>query len=360
MLNPALHHQLQLLFGEVRITHEDEPLVFGTRSDCDGVKRKWKEQSGESYNVCCPICGDERFRLSISYAWGLDKEQKYPTSKLVNCFNERCQEQYDEDDKLSRGNAHMWLVQRLRNSYLKQVEDGEVLVKPVVKDRKKETILPFPKPEWCVPVSELPEQHPVYQYIRADRKFDPVVLYKNWGVVLAEQYPVSANDKDYSWLAGRLFIPTPGNGWQARAADEKSKPKYFSCPGWKKSHQLYGINYARKCADFVLLCEGVTDVWRVDGPAVAIFGKSISLPQLTNIRKNWGLVGVLLDPDTEEDEVNSMRRAIAQLSQVGLQVFRVTLSGQKDAALCTYSHLWDCIERSAASAGYPQVRRPHA
>lgn len=359
MLNPALYHQLQVLFGEVRITHEDEPLVFGTRTDCNGDRRKWKEQSGETYNVCCPICHEERFRLSISYAWGLDKEQKYPTSKLVNCFNERCQEQYDEDDKLSRGNAHMWLVQRLRNSYLKQVENGEILVKSVVKDRqKKEVVLPFPKPEWSIRPVELSEDHPAMKYIRA-RNFEPAML-DSWGVVLAEEYPVIANDKNYSWLAGRLFIPTPGSGWQARSVDEETKPKYFSCPGWKKSHQLYGYNKARQCSDFVLLCEGVTDVWRVDGPAVAIFGKSISLPQLTNLRKNWGLIGVLLDPDTEDDEVNSMRRAVTQLSQVGMKVFRVTLSGQKDAAMCTYSHLWDCIERSASSAEYPQVRRPHA
>ena len=176
--------------------------------------------------------------------------------------------------------------------------------------------------------------------------------------MVANQFPISANGKDYGWLAGRLFIPTPG-GWQARAVDD-SKPKYYSCPGWKKSEHLYGLNYARKWRDFTLVCEGVTDVWRVDGPAVGLFGKTISTKQATMLRKQWSLVGMLLDPDTETDSTNSMRRAIHQLSNIGIQVFKVTLTGVKDAGDCTYSHLWNCIERSAATAGFDCVKRPHA
>jgi hypothetical protein len=109
-----------------------------------------------------------------------------------------------------------------------------------------------------------------------------------------------------------------------------------------------------------MLCEGVTDVWRVDGPAVAIFGKTLANEQVMKIKRNWDTVGVLLDPDTEDDSVNSMRRAMSQLSHAGLKVFRVTLPGVKDAGSCTYKKLWDCIEQSAATNKFIEVRRPHA
>jgi hypothetical protein len=357
MLNPALYAQLQRLFPQgVKIANDDEPLVIGTRTDHNGEKRRWKEQSGETYRVCCPICGDERFRLSISYAWGLDSKEKYPTSKLVNCFNERCQEKFDEDAP-DRGNVRLWLERRLRNSYMRQIQNGDITIKPVVKDRRVEKAVPFPQPDWVSPVNQLPEGHPAVRYLHG-RKFDLDTLYLWWGCVVADQYPLSANGKSYDWLSGRIFIPTPG-GWQARAVDD-SKPKYFSCPGWKKSEHLYGINLARKYPDFTMLCEGVTDVWRVGGPAVAIFGKALSTAQVMKLKKNWSTVGVLLDPDTETDDVNSMRRAVNQLSQLGIKVFRVSLTGHKDAGDCEYGHLWDCIEKSADSAGFNFVRRPHA
>ena len=357
MLNSKLYNSLKTLFGEVRITNEDQPLVIGSKRDHDGKVRRWKEQSGETYNVCCPICGDARFRLSISYAWGLDKQEKYPTSKLVNCFNERCQERYDEN-MVNRGNARLYLERHLRTKYLQQAQAGNVHVKPVVKDRsRKEATIPFPEAAWCDPLSELPEAHYVTQFIRS-RNFDPVVLYKTWGVVFCNEYPVRANGKLYGWLADRLFIPTPNDGWQARGVRSDQTPKYFTCPGWKKSHQLYGCDVARKFPAFTLLCEGVTDVWRVGGPAVAIFGKTLSHSQAMQLRQNWNTVGILLDPDAERDAVNSMRRATNQLNNVGVRTFRVTLPGQKDAADCTYDTLWRCIERSAQQATLPQVKRP--
>lgn len=358
MLNPKLYTALKAVCPEgVRITNEDEPLVFGQRLGPDGKFKKWKEQSGEQYYVCCPICGDERFRLSISYAWGLDTKQKYPTSKLVNCFNERCQEKHEEG-AIGGGNVLRWLEQHLRSSYLRAIKSGAVTISPIIRERKREDMIPFPKPEWCQSLAQLPEKHPAIKYIR-ERKFDPAELATVWGVVYANQYPVRANNKDYSWLAGRLFIPTVGEGWQARAADEVNKPKYFSCPGWKKSEGLYSQQRARAFT-YVMLCEGVTDVWRVDGPAVAIFGKTLANEQVMKIKRNWDTVGVLLDPDTEDDSVNSMRRAMSQLSHAGLKVFRVTLPGVKDAGSCTYKKLWDCIEQSAATNKFIEVRRPHA
>lgn len=369
MLNPLLYAALQKLFPDgVKITNEDEPLVFGTRLGPDGKLKKWKEQSGEQYNVCCPICGDERFRLYISYAYGLDglkigkyaagtiAGEKFATSRLVMCHNERCHEHFDELAD-SRGNLHIWLVQHLRGSYMRSLAAGNVRVAPVVKERKHEKRIPFPRPEWSSPINLLPEEHPAVVYMRG-RNFDPDVLYKTWKVVYAREYPVEANGKNYSWLAGRLFIPTVGDGWQARDIEGKAKAKYFSCPGWKKSEGLYNTERAREYP-FTLLCEGVTDVWRADGPAVCIFGKTLSNEQVLKLKKNWGTVGVMLHPDTETDQGSSLRRAMNQLATAGLKVFRVTLSGEKDAAECTYTHLWDCIERAAALCKFDDVRRPH-
>lgn len=344
MKNPTLHSALNNIFqgaGGVMIANENEELVIRPRIDVDGKMRMWKELSGEQYRVCCPICGDRRHRLYISYAWGMDNVLKWPASKLVVCHNEGCQGKYSALAPF-RGNAVTYLTQNMR-AYLKNNEFRCADIKVVANDVQIE---PLAFPTNGIAPANLPAGHPALKYL-AERRFDPVVLYNTYGVVYVQYYTEkSATGKSYSWLSDRLFIPMDGGGWQARAIDG-STPKYFTSPGWKKSAHLYGFQQARKMPT-VIVVEGVTDVWRVGPQALGLLGKVISMPQLDILRRCWGAVGIALDPDAGADRL----KAFNMVSKLpNMKAFLVTLPGDKDPADCTYSQVWDCIERDAAVAG---------
>ena len=82
----------------------------------------------------------------------------------------------------------------------------------------------------------------------------------------------------------RLLIPViAGNvlvGWQLRRLVDLPKDPYkYLNSDMKKSAVLYNMDNAKFCRDIVI-CEGVTDVWRVGRNAVALFGKHCSPAQL--------------------------------------------------------------------------------
>ena len=72
---------------------------------------------------------------------------------------------------------------------------------------------------------------------------------------------------------------------------------------------------AEKSPDITfVICEGVTDVWRVGRNAVALFGKHCSPAQLEVMKALWGFSGsavVCLDGDARKDAghlVNQLRK----------------------------------------------------
>lgn len=349
--NPGLYKSLKGIFKEVRIANEGEPLVIKKRQSITGKPKLWKEAGGEEYRVCCPFCNDRRFRLYINHAWGLDATAKYPSSKLVVCHNEHCEQNKDDSE-----NPLKYLQRKLR-PYFSDIKRGLI---PTIAAPTEEEInaaadpLMFPKPEWCKQFSDLPDNHDAVKYW-LQRKFDLGVLEERWKVVWAEQYPVERAGKKYNWLAGRVFIPTPDDGWQARSLESDDKIKYFSCPGWKKSRCIYNIDEARK-HPFAVVVEGVTNVWRIGSPAVAIFGKSLSEAQAKRMSENFNTVALLLDPDAYTGDKLGLK-ALTALRRRIPNVFKVTLpEGRKDAAECTFDMVWNCIERDSRLAGVPVLR----
>ena len=355
MLNPSLYGKLKRLFSFVDIANEGCPIMVEDRRHA-GLVQRWKTSSGEQYRVNCPCCGDQRARLYISYAWGMDRIVGFPTSKLVVCHNEHCEEN-DEPGAPFRNNPRTYLELKL-NPYFSDIRKGLVtLGRPdenAVAQRREKLI--FPKPEWSKKLHEMHERHPAVEYFRDARKFDLELLYNDYGVVFADEYPVKAGDKDYSFLAGRVFIPVTHNntavGWQARIADNNdvSKTKYFNCPGWHKSQSIYNLDAARQHT-LGLLVEGVTDVWRVGNGAFSTFGKDISMAQEELIVSNFDAVGVLYDPDTDTDMRKSALLAISRLSRKISKVFRVYLPDNRDPADCSYDLVWSCIRRDAQKVG---------
>jgi len=210
---------------------------------------------------------------------------------LAICFNERCD------------------VSRLHDELQFYLSD-----KPFVGRSPFAPFTPLPLPftevtlpGLCMPLSSLEAGHPARVYI-TKRRFDPYELTELYGVSCC--LDVEADERGFipgtKWLAAycknRLIIPMYRMGklvgWQARALDEYSRPKYYTMPGYRKSMTLYNRDRAQS-HDFGVVVEGVTDVWRVGPCAVAILGHSISNAQRDLIYAFWqrGGMCLLLDPD---------------------------------------------------------------
>ena len=341
MLNPTLYKRLAALYGEVKIANENEPIIIHRREE-NGRSRPWKVQGGEEYRVCCPDCGDTRHRLYVNHAYGTDVVVGYPAHKLVVCHNEHCESNGRLLEDLKRG----------LYSYFNRAKRENVLLPS--EDMAPREPLPFPKPEWTIPLTQLPQMHPASIYL-AIRNFDREELEKRWGVVYCDRYEVDKRE----WLGGRLFIPCGGMGWQARAVGD-SKIKYYTCHGWKKTESVYNLSEARK-AMFCVVMEGVTKVWRLGptAPGVAIYGKRISEKQVEMLSRNFDRVLLVLDNDAYEStalKLSDGDHTLALLSRRIPKTLRIKLP-VNDPGDMTKDALWDQLMQQASANGYKEVLR---
>ncbi len=147
---------------------------------------------------------------------------------------------------------------------------------------------------------------------------------------------------------GRLFdsfrnrvmfpiIDVSGNviAFGGRVMDD-SLPKYKNSsdtPVFKKSRNLFALNYARKhCADRILLCEGYMDVIALHAAgfpfAVATLGTAITPDQarmLTHYTKK-----VILSYDSDEAGQKATMRALRLFEETGMDVKVLKMTGAKD------------------------------
>jgi hypothetical protein len=287
-LNPSLYGQLKSRFGEVRVSNEGEPFRSRLRRDPYAPDRTKEEilDSGEEYRVCCPYCGDKRFRLYINHKWGTVDETGVPHwGRLINCFNEKCpMDQF----------ASVYLKRYIGN------RPGLGASAPAVDE-------PIVRTEWpgqCVKLTDLERNHPAIQYV-VGRKFDPVELVDLWDVRYCNSCKSSPNYVS-TLVEGRLVVPIYWEkqelvGWQTRAING-SIPKYYTMPGLKKRRILYNGQRAQKYTTGILV-EGVTSAWRVGQRAVATLGKSVSYVQhqlLCTYFRDKALAN-MLDPDAWDD-----------------------------------------------------------
>jgi hypothetical protein len=328
---------------------------------------------GETYWVCCPRCRDTRNRLCVNHAWGLtDDETGTRNWWMVHCFNENCQ----KEEGFVRD-----LEARLTFVGGKAGGTGQLDYSNLVRTREVST-----PPGPCVRLDELPPTHHSHRLLRG-RGHDPAKLGQHFGVsyCIASKMP---------FANGRVIIPVAMNdkldGWQARYVDadgggsvealyhcgrcgyfavppppgvkppprlpcpacgeEGSKvPKYFSEPGWHKSDAL--LNYDRaKAWPFVVLTEGPLDAFRVGspsapdepGPAVCLFGKSLSPMQKKMVFENWfrGAVLVLMDGDAFESNQNILEDLKGNFRG---GVAAVSLPNDRDPGDCDHDLLWRLI-----------------
>ena len=329
VLCPDLYFRLRRHFGKVRVSNRGEGLVMSPGA-MGGKPRV--VSSGEHYSVCCPWCGDTRYRLFINHRWF---EHRY----MANCFNETCCTKGDSG-KHRLNQLYLWLF------------NTSAMVSLTVRSSKVNLddyapSLEFVPPEGCVSLSSLPEDHEAILYIKS-RGYNPSVVEKYLGVgwISEEAVPL---------LRSRLYIPAySGNkllGYQARVISEKSvsKQKYINPPGMKKSKIIYNLDNA-SAQNLVVICEGPIDVWSIGPAGVAIFGSDCSYRQLSIIGENFNGkdIAVALDGDASykaDALVESIRGAAARS-----HVFKVPMAAGEDPGDLRLE-LWRRIENCLVEGG---------
>lgn len=148
------------------------------------------------------------------------------------------------------------------------------------------------------------------------------------------------NGRTYDYFRNRVMFPiidVSGNviAFGGRVMDD-SKPKYLNTsdtPGFKKSKNLFALNYAKKnCAEQLILCEGYMDVIALHAAgfenAVATLGTAITQEQARIISKYTK--NVLISYDMDDAGRRAADRAMKLLADVDVDVKILRMNGAKD------------------------------
>ena len=270
-LVPELYRRLEERFGHVKISNEGESMVIQESASptakrevsMSGGAAKMRREiihPGEYYRINCPRCpdGDTRHRLWINH-----RAAEFPW--LIVCYNEDCYNSPEARDAL--------LMKIFDTRRPPRVE-----VKPGKTDNAKLSTTDWPGE--TIPLHELPHNHPANDYLY-ERGYDPFLLSQTYSLRFCEE------SQEFRQCRGRIIIPVVMRGqmvgWQARFVGERNwkdspSPKYWDKPGMPKRLMLYNHDQAAKYP-FVVVEEGVTDVWSTGPMAVSIRGGTVTFQQ---------------------------------------------------------------------------------
>ena len=150
----------------------------------------------------------------------------------------------------------------------------------------------------------------------------------------------SKTGKYFDYFRGRIMFPIIDNfgnviAFGGRAIGDK-EPKYLNSsdtPAFKKSRNLYSLNFARTCcSEELILCEGYMDVIGVNlaglSNAVATLGTALTTDQARIMAKYTKKVVIAYDSDGAGTAAT--KRAIPMLTDAGLEVRVLHMDGAKD------------------------------
>ena len=147
--------------------------------------------------------------------------------------------------------------------------------------------------------------------------------------------------RPFDYFRNRVMFPiidVTGNivGFGGRAMDDQTKPKYLNTsdtPGFEKKRNLFALNYAKNHAvEQLILCEGYMDVIALHAAgfesAVASLGTALTSNQARLMAKYTKQVVICYDSD--EAGQRAANRAMALLTEAGLDVRVLKMAGAKD------------------------------
>jgi hypothetical protein len=333
-----LHRLLSHQFPSVKVCERDP---IAARAPSSRRKGRTKATGSVGFLVDCPFCGDDAQQLYIDARFGTyDRATGSDNLDLAVCLAFDCVDDAWAQKGLAEqvfanasGPGHSALS--LMACQVPAPDDVLKAVEP---------------PEEVVPVDQLTPAHPAAAYLTS-RGYDLGELSSRWGVGYCRW-------SRYRLMRGRVYVPVCQDtrlvGWQGRWPGEldwgaEDIPKYFTMPGLRKSQLLYNEDLARR-QPLVVICEGVTDVWRVGPAGVALFGKTASRQQLLRLTAGW--MGkpavVLLDADAQAD---AEELATSLWPFFRDRLVRVTLPDGMDPGSCSRDELWGFVRAEAARQG---------
>lgn len=279
VLNPKLYRYLQRRFGEVRVVKAGETRV----EHWDG-RENVVDRAGESYDLCCPLCGDNRYRLSISYLWLTqpDRTRTRRITSLAHCYNEDCGVREEE--------FYGPIMQALDSDSFDGLLEAVEALQPPPPPRVAVRL-----PTNRVLLRDLPPDHPALEFLREK--------YRDFSVPLFEQYQAEfcwQGDAVYPMAGQRVIFPVYDGqelvGWQGRSVLKHEKErKWYLNPGFRKIlYRQHEINRA----DPLIIAEGITSSMFMGPQATAIFGKTLDYGRQTQVAAGWADVLIATDPDT--------------------------------------------------------------
>jgi len=302
VLNPALYDALRKVFRHVGISNQGIRLNGYHMEGLDGIKRLRVTDPGEYYVVSCPFCRDTGKHLYINHCWGVrDSENGRRNLWLAHCFLNECLRDWEKRKAL----ADMLCAYDLRSRSGLVVVEHRPPTEPLIRHNL---------PSDYLQLKEFPPNWNACRYVRS-RGFSPRELSDVWKIGYSLQayrgqprlvIPIYACFMSFDDLDELEQIKDIWGlaTFQSRALCDADEPKYYFMPGSRKSQLLYGINRVPRSGDSpIVVCEGVTDVWRFGPGAVAIFGKSISEEQCKLLRTFFPGrdIVVMLDPDAASE-----------------------------------------------------------
>lgn len=353
-LSPTLYNLLVQNFGQVKIANAGCKMVASQPvATLNGRPRREVLSSGEYYRVCCPFCRDTRYRLWVNHAYGqLESNGQYRNTWLAHCYNdEKCLD--DTDNRYS-------LADRILG--FKNSQERKQLVMPIAQGTMELAELrPHEPPGTLFRYGDLPVNHEARTYL-GGRGFSTQMLDDQYCVMFCTYAP-----RQYHEAQGRIIVPVYMDGvcvgWQGRLPFDAPKtwykdnrPKYYTCPSMARSQLLYNWDIARHYP-FLVIEEGVTDVWATGPFAVSTLGASLSWPQksLLMFAQAGKPLVFIWDPEAwleMEGTMMDLRRARSN------QIVEVHLPADTDPGQYTQDAMLRIIYGQASQQGVrlPEVR----
>ena len=275
--------------------------------------------SSNEVHVCCPICGDTRYRMYINLVSG-----------LVYCHN--CQYKGDIVRLVSDvEHIPIFMARQKIESVVETPVEGSLseylLNKSIYATpytiQKRAIRLPSEFKLLHTSTSYIAQQAKRYLYKRGIT--DQQIEYHGMGYCTSGEYEQ------------RVIIPIVQEDqlkfWVARAFNNhmfpKEKSPHTDFYQWKKSEVVFNLDTAIKTYNSMVICEGVFDALSWGTIGVALLGKSLYEPQLVSILQYRDLltegVYVCLDADARNDTI----KLATELSQY-FKVYVVTIPEDYD------------------------------
>jgi len=415
VLNPTLYHMLSMACrpgrmagfglqgGEVKITNQGHPMVGSYVQDFLYKSRPGEARTntprfklniadwGESYNVCCPYCGDLRHRLKISHRFNVhDAIVNSRNLHLIHCFNEGCHQEADFRDLFFKridlaGNSMMNIHAA---PSMRMVAPSDAVTRPVE------------LPGSLTPVGSLDKTHPARVFlesrgynvrklseyfkiglctesrVRMARNRVIVPIYKGgalqgWqGRYIGETgdgnckklYSCTNNFCEFMWRHEGEDKPQTCPSCNSTEYKPRAVPKWISGTGTKLGQTLYNYDNARTY-NFSVVVEGPMDAVKVGsptqgdvpGPAVSVFNHILTAQQRNLLHSTWAARGpvFLMFDDDVFDETIEQYKELSMFFPKGLCV--VQLPRDSDPGDLEHAHIWQLISDAAKRDGINRV-----